>query len=118
MRNIRMPVTLTLSLSDCLLGDFRVTMHCDRCNVGRHAHLDQLVKVAGPAADKPIIELFDAGKLVCSRCTKPWGGLTVERTGPTPLANGVIVRFWRTGSASDPAVRAYWEGFRKAKAAG
>ena len=115
MWNIHMPVTLNLSLNDCLHGDFRVTMRCDHCNVGRHAHLDHLVKAAGKAADTPILDLFEGGKLVCSRCTKPWGGLTVERTGPTPLANRVIVQFWRRGSRCDPAVVAYWEGFRKAK---
>ena len=112
-----MPVTLTLSLNDCLNGAFRVTMRCDHCNVGRHAtNLDHLVKAAGKAADTPIIQLFDAGKLVCSRCTKPWAGLTVERSGPTPQGDGAFVEFWRAGSRSDPVVAAYWEGFRKAKA--
>ncbi len=113
-----MPVTLTLSLNDCLLGDFRVSMYCDHCNFGRHAHLDQLVRVAGKAANTPIIQLFDGGKLVCSRCTKPWAGLTVERSGSRPLADTVIARFWRPGSRCDPAVDGYWRGVREAKQAG
>jgi hypothetical protein len=115
-----MPVTLTLSLRDCLLGDFRVTMSCDHCKVGREAHLGHLVRAAGPAANRPIIELFDGGKLVCSRCLKPWCGLTVERdSSKAPTSDtreNIIAKFWRPGSGSDPAVVAYWEGFRKARA--
>lgn len=118
MWNIYMPHTLTLSLRDCLLGGFRVTTNCDHCRMGTSPNLDHLVAAAGLAADRPIIELFDGGKLVCARCVKPWSGIMIERQGPSPTLSNVVVRFWRPGSTCDPAVAAYWEGFRKAKQAG
>lgn len=109
-----MPASLPISLADCLHGGFRVTTHCDHCRTGSSPHLAHLVEAAGPAASRPILELFDAGKLVFARCLKPWSGLEIERQGPRPLDAAAIVRFWRPGSMSDPEVAAYWRGRREA----
>ena len=113
-----MPVAITLSLRDCLLGGLRVSTHCDHCQMGRGPDLAHLVEAAGKAADVPIIQLFDAGRLVCARCTKPWSALTVERMGDDADKDSVIARYWRPGSRSDPEVAGYWRGYRDALKAG
>jgi len=110
-----MPATLPLTLRDCQASRLRLTTQCDHCRVGALPDVERLVEAAGKLADRPILELFDAGKLVCARCTKPYAGLTVEWTGPRPLDVARIVRFWRPGSLSDPAIEGYWRGVRETK---
>lgn len=88
-------------------------MRCDHCRTGSQPPLERLAAL--PLAERPISELFDAGKLTCGDCGKPLSGLSVRRTGSAPLDSTLIARYWRPGSQSDPEVAAYWRGFREAK---
>lgn len=75
-----------------------------------------LAPLAAGGGDKAIRVLFEARKLTCRKCKQPFAGLTVRRKGPTPQDSCEIAFYWREGSSKDPAVIAYWEGFRKAQA--
>lgn len=108
-----MPSTFQITLRDCIASRWEVSVHCDQCRKGTQPTLERLSNL--PLADRPIGELFDAGKLTCSECGEPLAGLTVRRSGSVPLDCTVISRFWRPGSSSDPEVAAYWRGYREAK---
>lgn len=108
-----MPAACPITLRDCLASKWEVSVHCDHCQKGSQPLLERLGNLA--SADRPIGELFDAGKLTCRDCGRPLSGLSVRRTGPVPLDCTLIARYWRPGSLSDPEVAAYWRGFRDAK---
>jgi len=110
-----MPHSSSISFKDCVRDGWHVSTTCDACRCG-----SDIVNVgplaASKSGDKPIRVLFEARKLTCRTCKQPFAGLTVRRKGPTPQDSFEIAAYWREGASVDPAVVAYWEGFRKASA--
>ena len=109
-----MPHVSPISFRDCVRLGWRVLAHCDGCRATTQADAARIAE--GAAATRPIRALFDARKLTCRKCGKPLAGVSVSIDGASPLERVEVVSYWREGSMYDPAVAAYWEGYRKGKA--
>ena len=115
MGNGQMPHASSITFRDCVRACWKVSTQCDACRESSAPNLGPIA--ASKVGDRPIRILFDARKLTCRKCGQPFAGLIIRREGPTAQDCSEIVAFWREGTTSDPAVAAYWEGFRKAKEA-